>query len=361
MKKAILYLCITLSTGAFCYAQGTPVGIGTTNPQAALDIVSTVHGILIPRMTALQVEAIANPDESELVYSLSANGTVVNKIGFWFYQSGVWVPISGTSAIAANIYTIDGTLTSHRIVDQNGKFLNFGSNLLYLSGSNPVVGINTNAPTNTLDVNGNMKIQALAAAKAVISDSNGVLMHNDVFFDYGDVKPSYSTTDHDGWYLLDGRSISALPANAQANAASTLGSITNLPNAAGRYSMGTTSTTGNTAGSNTVSLVQANLPHFTGLPLANRTNFTATASAAGAHTHTFPFQYTRINSPAVPGGNNIHVFWVAGTRTTTANYTETTAFTSHSHTFSVNSGGNNTPFSITPRTLNFNYFVYLGQ
>lgn len=360
MKKAILYLYIIL-TGAFCYAQGTPVGIGTTNPQAALDIVSTAHGILIPRMTALQVEAIASPDESELVYSLSANGTVVNKVGFWFYQSGVWVPIAGNSAVAANIYTIDGTLTSQRIVDQNGKFLNFGSNLLYLSGSNPVVGINTNTPTNTLDVNGNVKIQALATAKAVISDSNGVLLHNDVFFDYGDVKPSYSTTDHDGWYLLDGRSISTLPANAQANATSTLGSITNLPNATDRYSMGTTSTTGNTAGSNTVALVNGNLPHVPiGLP-AVRTTLTATANAAGAHTHTFTFQNTRITSPSVTGGNNIHVFWLAGPRFTTANYPQTTAFTSHSHTFSLNSGGNNTPFSITPQTLNFNYFVYLGQ
>ena len=262
MKKAILYLCIILLNGTFCYSQVTPVGIGTINPQAILDIVSTAHGILIPRMTALQVEAIASPDESELVYSLSANGTVVNKAGFWLYQSGVWVPIAGNAAVAANIYTVDGTLTSHRVVGQNGKFLNFGSNLLYLSGSNPVVGINTNSPTNTLDVNGNVKIQALASAKkAVISDSNGVLMHNDVFFDYGDVKPSYSTTDHDGWYLLDGRSLSTLPANAQANAASALGSITNLPNATGRYSMGTTSTTGNIAGSNTVALVTANLPH----------------------------------------------------------------------------------------------------
>lgn len=361
MKKAILYLCIILLNGAFCYSQGTPVGIGTINPQAVLDIVSTAHGILIPRMTALQVEAIASPDESELVYSLSGNGAVVNKSGFWFYQSGVWVPIAGNSAVAANIYTVDGTLTSQRVVDQNGKFLNFGSNLLYLNGNNPVVGINTNSPTNTLDVNGNVKTQALAAAKAVISDSNGVLMHNDVFFDYGDVKPSYSTTDHDGWYLLDGRSISTLPANAQTNAASALGSITNLPNAAGRYSMGTTSTTGNTAGSNTVALVNANLPHApTGLP-AVRTTLTATAAAAGAHAHTFTFQNTRILSPSVTGGNNIHVFWLAGPRFTAANYPQNTTSTSHSHTFSLNTGGNNTPFNITPQALNFYYFVYLGQ
>lgn len=351
MKKVILYLTVILANGAFFHMQAQSVGIGTSEPQTILDIVSTTKGLLIPRMTASQIEAIASPDESELVYALTTDGSVVNQVGFWFYNFGVWMPFTGGSVAAQNIYNTDGTLTSDRVVSQNGNFLDFGPNLLYLDGGSANVGINTDVPTATLDVNGNLTIQSLAGAKNVISDSQGVLMQDAAFFDYGDVKPSYHTADHDGWYLLNGRSIGTLPANAQANAG-LLGITTNLPDAAGKYSMGSTTTTGTATGSNTVTLAQANLPNV---------NFTYTAASAGSHDHNVAYSNTKINTPAVGGGNNIHVHWLGGTFAAGANYSSSTFILFHNHPYTLDSGGSGTAVTIAPRAINFNYFVYLGE
>lgn len=349
MKKAILYIAIL--AGGASYAQVQSVGIGTSAPQSILDVISSTNGILIPRMAASQIEAIATPDESELVYSLTDDGAVVNQMGLWFYYLGAWVPFTGGSVAAQNIYNTDGTLTSDRVVDQGGNLLNFGPDLLYLSGSSAAVGVNTNAPTTALDINGNLTIQSLAGVKNVVSDSQGVLMQDAAFFDYGDVKPSYRAADHDGWYLLNGRSISSLPAAAQANAG-LLGLTTNLPDATGMYSMGSTTTTGDATGSNTVALAQANLPNV---------NFTYTAASTGDHTHNVAYSNTRINTPAVGGGNNIHVHWLSGTFAAGANYTNATTSIGHNHTYTLDSGGSGTAVTIAPRAINFNYFVYLGE
>lgn len=66
MKKKILILMAVLSFG-FAQAQ---VGINTTTPHAsaALDIMSTNKGVLLPRMTTAQKIAIANPASGLLVY-----------------------------------------------------------------------------------------------------------------------------------------------------------------------------------------------------------------------------------------------------------------------------------------------------
>ena len=76
------------------------VGIGTSNPQAELDvvgkimstgleIVSTTAGILFPRMTESNIiNNIKNPVESMLVYNLTDQ-----KFNFW--QGGEWKEIGG--------------------------------------------------------------------------------------------------------------------------------------------------------------------------------------------------------------------------------------------------------------------------
>ncbi|MFC3199817.1 hypothetical protein ACFOET_19520 [Parapedobacter deserti] len=355
MQKTMFWIitatCIGLSGGMEAYAQERRVGIGTTEPQSVLDVVSTTRGVLIPRMTASEIEAIVSPSESELVFAVTGDGTSVNKTGFWFFQSGTWKPLTDETFVAENIYTNDGTLESPRVVNQDGKALIFGPNLVHVNGSSASVGVLTDAPTRTMDVNGGFRTQSLNAVNNVVSSPEGVLMHEVEFFEYGDVKPSYLSADHDGWYLLNGRAVSELPANAQANVVEVLGSVTNLPDATNRYSMGTTAAPGTTTGSNAVVLARANLPNV---------SFSYTTTSAGAHSHTFAFGNTRINS-AHGGGNNIHVYWLGGTFSAGANYNINTSTLNHNHTFSVNSGGSGAPLNIAPRAINFNYFVYLGQ
>jgi hypothetical protein len=347
-KKAIFQFGVIWAFGALSHAQ---VGIGTNDPKSALDIVSTTSGILVPRMTAAEIEAIANPDEAELVYALTADGAVVNTVGFWFFYQGAWMPFTGGSVPAQNIYNADGVLTADRVINQNGNTLNIGPDLLYLGADSSNIGLNTNMPTAMLDVDGNMIVQNLGGVRNVVSDAQGVLMQDTAFFEYGDVKPSYRSADHDGWYLLDGRSISALPAAAQTNAG-LIGIAGNLPDAGGKYSMGSTAATGTTSGNHTVAVAQANMPNV---------NFSYTAASAGGHSHNVVYSDTRINTPAVGGPNNIHVHWLGGTFYAGANYNNATTSVSHNHTYILNSGGSDVPLSIAPRAINFNYFVFLGE
>ncbi|MDR6406099.1 MULTISPECIES: hypothetical protein [Chryseobacterium] len=351
MKKIIVTSLFLLIYSSLSAQKGL-IGIGTNSPNAVLDVVSGKNGVLIPRGTATQIQNIQNPDDSELVYSLTNDGVTINRKGFWYYQSGSWKPLLENIINSNNIvYTVDGVLTSERQMTMDGKSLNIGPNLFYISGTSSMIGILTAAPTQTLDVNGEVRVQTLNNAGNVLSDAQGVLVLDTEYFDVGDVKPSFMTTDHDGWYLLNGRDITTLPAAAQNNATSVLGITTTLPDAAGRYSMGTASTPGSFTGNNTVTLVRANLPLF---------NFTYTTNSTGAHTHTMTFDRIRTNAQN-GGGNNVHDYWLSGSFVGGSNYSKSTSFTAHLHTYSVPSGGSNTPVNITPTALNANYFVYLGQ
>ena len=66
MKQIFTFLAAVVLT-ATTYAQ---VGIGTTTPDAssALDITSTTKGLLIPRMTAAQRDAITSPTQGLIIF-----------------------------------------------------------------------------------------------------------------------------------------------------------------------------------------------------------------------------------------------------------------------------------------------------
>ena len=85
MKKITL-ITLMLFT-ALGYAQ---VGINTNNPDAssALEIESTSGGILIPRMTELQRDAIISPAMGLMVYQND------NNIGFYFYNGAQWTNVA---------------------------------------------------------------------------------------------------------------------------------------------------------------------------------------------------------------------------------------------------------------------------
>ncbi|KAB1231412.1 hypothetical protein [Chryseobacterium viscerum] len=160
----------------------------------------------------------------------------------------------------------------------------------------------------------------------------------------GHIKYSVQASDHNGWYLLDGRAVSSLPAAVQATAVS-LGFPANIPNASGRYLKAKTGAEvlGASGGNSSFTLTQTNLPAIT---------FTGTALSAGNHFHT----YVDRGSSSVNGGGagNDNADDTSGTfNTSTAG--------AHTHTFTVPTGGTNTPVSIDPKHLNLNVFVYLGS
>ena len=82
------------------------IGIGTKTPapSAALEVSSTTNnkGILIPRLTATQKDAIASPAEGLLVYQTTA------PIGFYYYTGGAWKLMAIQTDLASKVDKVNG-------------------------------------------------------------------------------------------------------------------------------------------------------------------------------------------------------------------------------------------------------------
>lgn len=162
----------------------------------------------------------------------------------------------------------------------------------------------------------------------------------------GDIKHSAISSDHDGWFLLNGRAVSTLPVTAQAYAAN-LGFAINLPNAQDRLLKAKTGAEvlGSAGGSASFSLVQANLPNFT---------FAGTMTTSGTHSHSYTDRGSGSGASAEVGSDQT----VADNTSGSAN---TSSAGAHTHTFSVSTGGSATPIPLKPLFLATNIFVYLGR
>ncbi len=124
MKRIIT--CILAITQCYLLvAQNVGIGTTTPNASAALHINSTTKGLLIPRMSTTDRNAIASPAEGLLIYNLTTNE--LNQ-----RQSGSW-----------------------KILINNDAWTGGGSGQMFNIGDN--VGINTAGPGERLDVSGNIR------------------------------------------------------------------------------------------------------------------------------------------------------------------------------------------------------------
>lgn len=105
-------------------------GIGTTTPNSSslLEIKSTTKGLLIPRMTQAQRDAIASPVKGLLIYQ--NNGTQ----GFYYYNGSEWKAVSSPQTWQKN-----------------------GTSVYYAAGN---IGIGLSTPAYKLDVSGDINISS---------------------------------------------------------------------------------------------------------------------------------------------------------------------------------------------------------
>lgn len=91
-KKRYILFILLIAIYARTLSQTSISDDGSAPDQSAiLDVKSTNKGILVPRMTQTQRNAIASPAEGLLVYQTDGNA------GFYFIKSGIWTAITAGS------------------------------------------------------------------------------------------------------------------------------------------------------------------------------------------------------------------------------------------------------------------------
>jgi trimeric autotransporter adhesin len=94
--KILLSSLVLFSFFGNVYSQ---VGIGTTTPEAALDITSTNQGLLIPRVSLTatnDVATVLTPTISELVYNTNTSAVGSNQVtpGYYYWDGSLWIRLA---------------------------------------------------------------------------------------------------------------------------------------------------------------------------------------------------------------------------------------------------------------------------
>ncbi|MGR3811436.1 hypothetical protein [Jiulongibacter sp. NS-SX5] len=126
LSKLGAIACLVVSCN-FAMAQGVGIGTTTPNESAVLDLQSSNKGLLIPRMSLSEREAIPSPAEGLIVYQMD------DKAGFYFYSKGFWQPLSANSVAAdPNDWTMSGNAAL------SGAFIGTTNNIPLLIKTNNV-------------------------------------------------------------------------------------------------------------------------------------------------------------------------------------------------------------------------------
>lgn len=172
MRKIILFLLANITAINLAFSQGMAINSTGTkaDSSAMLDISSTAKGVLVPRMTDAQKQAISSPATGLMIYQ--TDGTA----GYYYWDGGAWTKLSTGSgsgwSTSGNTLTgslpgspdefLGSTNAADLILTTNntekaritsGGYFGIGksnpSSLLHINGDSPVLKIETK--TNMTD------------------------------------------------------------------------------------------------------------------------------------------------------------------------------------------------------------------
>lgn len=298
MKKLLTTLVLVASLALNVNAQQTKnVGIGTTTPNASaildLDVSAadfgTKLGLLVPRMTAAQRDAITLPAEGLLVYVTDATPA-----GFYYRSGSAWLSVSGLrgSGVANQIaYFSDASTIStnaNLVYNTSGDLVITNGNIDLLSiatGAAKEVRFHAGAASDNYvaikapaTLAGNIDFtlpgNAGATGQVLTKTANGTEWQasNSGAIPAGAMMPYAGATAPEGWLLCDGQEVSKTDNSAlyaaigDAYGAPLDQANFKLPNMQGTMPIGAnagTYTLGATGGSATTALTTDNLPAHT--------------------------------------------------------------------------------------------------
>ncbi len=105
MRWLKAFIVGTFILGGYAASAQNNIGIGTPSPSASakLDISSTTQGLLMPRMTQAQRDAIATPAAGLMIFQTN------NTPGFYYYTGSAWQAVSPASSGSSAGVDVYGT------------------------------------------------------------------------------------------------------------------------------------------------------------------------------------------------------------------------------------------------------------
>ncbi len=207
MRKIYPIFCllafVNISNAQNTFPSSGSAGIGTLSPNAsaALDITSTTQGILIPRMTTANRNAILNPANGLMVYQ--TDGVA----GFYYYAASAWkavtaslanISLSNLTATSVNASLIPKTDNTYDLGTNTLKWGNlYVNNLNFADASVQTTAFTPYTPGTGINITGN--------AITNTSPTQWTTAANNIYYNTGSA--GLGTTTPDASALLDLTSI----------------------------------------------------------------------------------------------------------------------------------------------------------
>jgi len=105
MGKRVLRIAVgaaALLVSSVWAQQNVGIGTNTPHPTALLELYSTSKGLLIPRMTQAERDAISSPATGLLIYQTD------NTPGFYYWNGTAWIPLLGSSSGSGLFWSLTG-------------------------------------------------------------------------------------------------------------------------------------------------------------------------------------------------------------------------------------------------------------